>query len=88
MPDFSKPPKAGHIFLDIVSGVGGGCICLGDETGGRRIAGPKPWGGGTITHRHEISISDVESVIKEIQNRQARIGNWPGDINKEGADHA
>jgi len=88
MTDFSKPPKDGHIFLDIVSGVEGGCICLGDETGGRRVAGTKPWGGGTITRRHQISITDLQAVIREVKERQERIGNWPNSANQGGADHA
>lgn len=85
MFDFSKPPKEGHVFLDIVSGVEGGCVCLGDETGGRRVAGPKPWGGGAITRRHQISIADLQAAISEVQKRQERIGNWPNSANQGGA---
>ena len=38
----------GKIF-EVVHGVEGDCLVLGDEDGGTRISGPKPWGGGQVT---------------------------------------
>ena len=37
----------GKIF-EVIRGVEGDCLVLGDENSGDRIAGPKPWGGGQI----------------------------------------
>ena len=37
----------GKIF-EVVHGVEGDCLTLGDEDGGTRISGPKPWGGGQV----------------------------------------
>ena len=38
----------GKVF-EVVHGVEGDCLVLGDEDGGTRISGPKPWGGGQVT---------------------------------------
>lgn len=38
----------GKVF-EVVHGVEGDCLTLGDEDGGTRISGPKPWGGGQVT---------------------------------------
>lgn len=37
----------GNMF-EVVHGVEGDCLTLGDEGGGTRISGPKPWGGGQV----------------------------------------
>ena len=36
-------------MFEVVHGVEGDCLILGDEDGGTRISGPKPWGGGQVT---------------------------------------
>lgn len=36
-------------MFEVVRGVEGDCLILGDENGGTRISGPKPWGGGQVT---------------------------------------
>jgi hypothetical protein len=48
-------------ILEVVDGVEGPCLVLND----RRIAGPKPWGGGTITHRWAVGRMALEEAIKE-----------------------
>ena len=45
--------------LQIVSGVEGSCAYLGDY----RIAGPKPWGGGHVTHDWRVDPDDIEHAI-------------------------
>lgn len=37
----------GQVF-EVIRGVEGDCLTLGDEDGGTRISGPKPWGGGQV----------------------------------------
>jgi hypothetical protein len=37
----------GQMF-EVIRGVEGDCLTLGDEDGGTRISGPKPWGGGQV----------------------------------------
>jgi hypothetical protein len=65
--DYEKPPKPGHVFIDIVAGVEGGCLTIGDESSSTRIAGPKPWAGGTITQRFSVAISDLRKAVQEYE---------------------
>jgi hypothetical protein len=45
--------------LDLISGVEGLCAALNSY----RIAGPKPWGGGTVTHRWRTTGRDVLTAL-------------------------
>lgn len=52
--------KLGQVWVEVVSGVEGPCLCVSDESGsGLRIAGPKPWGGGTIIHRFKVDAAEL-----------------------------
>lgn len=68
-PDLNRPPAKGKMFLDVVSGCEGPCLCLGDHDGGHRIAGPKPWGGGSTQHRFTVDIAELKQVIAEYEAR-------------------
>lgn len=68
--DFSKPPKPGHVYIDVTRGVEGPCLCIGNHVGGKRVAGPKPWGGGKITHLFEVEISDILNAINAIKEAE------------------
>jgi len=48
--------------ISIVSGPEGQSLYIGDESGGHRLSGPKPWGGGTTTHTFKI---DLDELIRE-----------------------
>jgi hypothetical protein len=45
--------------LEIIRGVEGPCISLNDY----RIAGPKPWGGGTVTKSFTVDVDDLVRAI-------------------------
>ena len=47
------------IRLEFCEGVEGPSIYLDDT----RIAGPKPWGGGTVTHSWLVDIEGIEEVL-------------------------
>lgn len=66
--------KPGHVFIEVVSGVEGPSLYVGNETGGHRLAGPKPWGGGRTIHQFQVKLTEL---LKEA----------PGFASKE-ADHA
>ena len=51
-------------LIEVISGVEGPCLSVGTESGGTRIAGPKPWGGGRVAHSFEVSI---DALIKELE---------------------
>lgn len=43
----------GKLF-EVIRGVEGDCLVLGDENSGDRIAGPKPWGGGQVVKQFRV----------------------------------
>ena len=47
------------INVEVISGVEGPCLSIGNESGGRRIAGPKPWGGGNAIHSFTVSVEEL-----------------------------
>jgi hypothetical protein len=58
--------KTGEVRVEVVSGVEGPCLCVSNEDGsGVRIAGPKPWGGGTTIHRFKVSAADLAEAATE-----------------------
>lgn len=46
-------------FVEIIGGRAGKCISLNDF----RIAGSKPWGGGTVLNKFDTTVEDVLSSI-------------------------
>ncbi|QFT84928.1 hypothetical protein FIU88_08065 [Halomonas sp. THAF12] len=60
----------GKVLIEVISGPEGPCLSIGDESTGHRLAGPKPWGGGSVTHQFQV---DVEELIREAHPfREAR----------------
>lgn len=53
------------VLVQIISGPEGNCLCISDEGGGERIAGPKPWGGGQIVNEFEVSVDTLQRAIEE-----------------------
>lgn len=47
------------LALEIIEGVEGKCISLNNY----RIAGPKPWGGGKVSWKREISVKDILKAV-------------------------
>lgn len=47
------------VVIEVVSGVGGLCLAIQD----RRVAGPKPYGGGKVIHRWIIGADDLKNVL-------------------------
>ena len=55
-----KRNKQAH-SVEIIKGVEGLCVVLNDY----RIAGPKPWGGGTVIARFKTSSEDIEKAMND-----------------------
>lgn len=51
--------KYGHCVIEVVAGVEGHSLSIGDESGGYRLAGPKPWGGGRTAHRFVVNVDEL-----------------------------
>lgn len=61
----------GKIF-QVVRGVEGECLVLGDDDGGDRISGPKPWGGGTVVKTFEVDEEYGPIELLEDENAELR----------------
>lgn len=56
-----QPPRIlRSLSLTLVEGVEGPSVYLND----RRIAGPKPWGGGQVAREWKVSSEDVYSALE------------------------
>jgi hypothetical protein len=58
--------REGQIKVEVVSGVQGHCLCFDDQ----RVAGPKPWGGGTVIHTFYVDPSDATDIAATAQERE------------------
>jgi len=59
------------IKLQIIQGVEGLAIVIAQKDGcGKRVAGNKPWGGGSIIAVWEVDVEDIQKAIKENEYEQ------------------
>lgn len=60
--------------VDMVSGVEGPCLCIGDPDSGvgTRVAGPKPWGGGRTVQRFQVSKHDILEALGMVSRSHVR----------------
>ncbi|WP_186104897.1 hypothetical protein [Burkholderia gladioli] len=49
----------GHAWIEVVAGREGPSLNIGDDNGGYRLSGPKPWGGGRIVHRFMVRLDEL-----------------------------
>ncbi len=61
----SQKIKPGHVLVEVVEGVEGPSLSIGDNDTGERVAGPKPWGGGRTSHCFQVSAKDLIRLAKE-----------------------
>jgi hypothetical protein len=50
-----------EVTLQIVKGVENLCVVLN----GRRIVGPKPWGGGRVLHSFKIKLAEIKKALEQ-----------------------
>lgn len=63
--------KDRYVNLQIISGVAGPSIAICRADGcGERVAGSKPWGGGTIAVTKKISVEELLKVIDKNSFRE------------------
>lgn len=61
----SQKIKPGHVLVEVVQGVEGPSLSIGDNDTGERVAGPKPWGGGRTIHSFQVAAKDLVRLAKE-----------------------
>ena len=47
--------------IAIIEGVEGNCILLNNF----RVVGPKPWGGGRVIEKWQVSLEDIEQALNK-----------------------
>ena len=57
--------KPNHVWIEVVSGVEGPSLSIGDDDGGERVAGPKPWGGGKVIYQFQVSTNKLRELADE-----------------------
>lgn len=62
--NWEASPPDGCVFIDICEGVEGPSVYIGDCDTGYRVAGPKPWGGGTTSRRFTAKVEDLKRAIE------------------------
>jgi len=60
-----KEVKDNRVVIDVVNGVEGPSLYIGDENSGHRLAGPKPWGGGATVFSFKV---DPEELMRELKS--------------------
>lgn len=62
--------KHGHVLIEVVGGVEGPSIYVGDYSTGERVAGPKPWGGGRTLHSFQVKAEDLRRLADQYEAQQ------------------
>ncbi len=57
------------IYIEVVSGCEGPSLYISDDDGGHRLAGPKPWGGGSTIHRFKIKPEELRRELDSLMER-------------------
>ena len=52
------------LIFEVVNGVEGPSLNIGDGTTGFRLSGPKAWGGGTVIHSFKVDINELLEQVK------------------------
>lgn len=59
--------KPGQCLLEVFYGAEGPCIYIGDDNGGYRLAGPKPWGSARPVFRFVVKIEELKREIAALE---------------------
>jgi len=59
------------IKVEIIAGPTSNCVSLDDH----RIAGPKPWGGGSVTLSEDLGFSDIDFMIGVLKKEKRKLAN-------------
>lgn len=65
MDEMDDNQQAGKVKIEMCSGVEGPCLYFD----GFRMVGPKPWGGGTITHTWYADPGELIEAAKSAKKR-------------------
>ncbi|MBU9378739.1 hypothetical protein [Burkholderia gladioli] len=69
--------KEGHVWIEVVAGREGPSLNIGDDNGGYRLSGPKPWGGGRTVHRFMVRLDELVREANDLAASPAPAINMP-----------
>ena len=75
--------KKGQAIIEVVNGVEGPSLYIGDEGSGHRLAGPKPWGGGKTVHKFIVDIAELQKEAARFE-KQKQKHNYAVKHNQDG----
>jgi hypothetical protein len=58
------------VTIELIEGVSGQCVSIND----RRVAGPKPWGGGRVVRTWHADVSDILKAVEEQEKQTEKAG--------------
>ncbi len=53
-------------IFQVINGIEGPSLYVGDENSGHRLAGPKPWGGGKTAHKFIVHIAELRRELDSL----------------------
>ena len=69
-----------YVVFEAIRGPEGTCLAVGaGDDISTRLAGPKPWGGGTVIHRWEVSVGNVLEEVSRAAGLLAENGDENDD---------
>lgn len=66
-PNHEVEQMSEPIVFEVISGVEGACLAAGQGEADTRIAGRKPWGGGTVIHTFRVPVDGFLRDVPAIQ---------------------
>lgn len=66
--------KPGEVLLEVVAGVEGPSIYVSNDSGGHRLSGPKPWGGGRTVHKFVVKLDELLREAPKYASQPAQQG--------------
>jgi hypothetical protein len=64
--------KKGQVIIEVVDGVEGPSLYIGDEDGGHRLAGTKPWGGGQTIHKFIVDVEELQQESARFEKKKQK----------------
>lgn len=53
------------VRFELIGGPEGPCLAIMGDGSGLRLAGPKPWGGGSTLHAFEVDVDELLRAVEE-----------------------
>lgn len=62
-------------LIEVVRGPEGNCLYIGNDDGGHRLQGPKPWGGGQTIHSFVVNLDELIREAEALRREAREVNN-------------